>query len=390
MNIILKTFKNKELNIIKFFFLIITLIYFYQINKLVNSNVQSTTTWWFYNYSQGFIRRGLVGELLLFLSKFIDLNIFNLIKLIHSFLFLIFIYLFFQHIKKIKYINYYYILLIFSPIGLMVYVYDLFFIGRPEIFIFITIIIYINILQNRPNYYKILFISSLSSLSILIHESYFFYLSYFFFLHFFFKNKNSHQLNLFFVFIIMPMITMLSIYFFDRLIDVNLMCKNIFELDYYKKICVSQMLSGSKIMTISEAIGSTKGMVLSHNYFSVYLKITFFSFLLFLTFLYSVSSKIKFLLTNFIFILINFLYSVPLFFLAYDWGRWLFIHFMILIIIFGLYSQKKISTIYYKNKIFFSLFFIIYLTSWSVPHCCSANVGDGFLGVLLKILYLIL
>jgi hypothetical protein len=66
MNFFLKLFKDKEKHIIKFLFLVITIIYFYQINKFVNNNVQSTTSWWFYNYSQGFIRRGLVGEFLFF------------------------------------------------------------------------------------------------------------------------------------------------------------------------------------------------------------------------------------------------------------------------------------------------------------------------------------
>ena len=189
----------------------------------------------------------------------------------------------------------------------------------------------------------------------------------------------------------MPIITMLCIIFFDRLIDVNLMCKNIFELDYYRKICVDQMLSGSKIMTIQEAITSTKYMLISHNYFSVYLKLSLLSLSLFLIFLLSVSAKIKFLLINFLFILLNFLYSLPLFILAYDWGRWLFIHFMILIIIFGLHLQKKITSfVYCKYRIFFSLFCIVYLATWSIPHCCSTFVGDGFLGIIVKIFYLIL
>ena len=390
MNFFFKIFRGKEINIIKFFFLIITIIYFYQINKFVNANNLSTTSWWLYNYSQGFIKRGLVGEFLFFFSKFINLNIFILLKLFHAFLFLLFIYLFFQYIKKIKYINYYYLLLIFSPIGLMVYVYDPLFIGRPEIFIFINIIIYINILQNKPNYYKILFISLLSSLSILIHESYFFYLSYFFFLHIFFKNRNDYQLNFFFIFIILPIITIFCIFFLDRSIDINLMCKSIFELEYFSKTCVGQMMSGSKIMTIQQAISDTKDTIISHNYYRLYLILSLLSFALFLIFLLSVSLQIKFLLVNFLFILLNFLYSLPLFFLAYDWGRWLFIHYMILIIIFGLHLQKK-NTIFFHRKYtnFFVLFCIIYLTTWSMPHCCSPNIGDGFLGLFKKIFYLI-
>jgi len=143
-------------------------------------------------------------------------------------------------------------------------------------------------------------------------------------------------------------------------------------------------------MTIQEAIRSTKDTVISHNYYRVYLILSLLSFTLFLIFLLSVSFQIKFLLVNFLFILLNFLYSLPLFILAYDWGRWLFIHYMILIIIFGLHLQKKnINFFYHKYKILFSLFCIIYLTTWSMPHCCSANVGDGFLGLLKKVFHFI-
>ena len=69
MNYLSNIFKNKEMFLIKFFFFIICTIYFYQINKFVNNNIHATTTWWLYNYSQGFIKRGFVGEILFFLTK---------------------------------------------------------------------------------------------------------------------------------------------------------------------------------------------------------------------------------------------------------------------------------------------------------------------------------
>ena len=169
MNYLSNIFKNKEMFLIKFFFFIICTIYFYQINKFVNNNIHATTTWWLYNYSQGFIKRGFVGEILFFLTKTFNIDIFVLLKFFHSFLFLTFIYLFFNYIKKLKNINYSYLLLIFSPIGLMAYIYDPFFVGRAEILIFISLIIYINILQHKPSHYKVILIAFFSFFSIFIY-----------------------------------------------------------------------------------------------------------------------------------------------------------------------------------------------------------------------------
>jgi hypothetical protein len=319
MNFFFKLFKNKEIHIINFFFLIITIIYFYQINKFVNNNIQSTTSWWLYNYSQGFIKRGFVGEILLFLTKIFNIDIFILLKFFHSFLFFTFIYLFFNYIKKLKNINYAYLLLIFSPIGLMAYIYDPFFVGRPEILIFISLIIYINILQSKPSHYKIILVSLFSFFSILIHESYIFYLSYFYLFHIFFIKKKIYQIKFFYTFIILPLTATLIILLFDRPIDPYLMCKNIFKLEYYSEICTEQMLVGSKNIGFKDILILVKNIVISNNYFKVYLILGVLSFLLLLIFLSIISLESKFLIKNFLFILLNFLYSLPIFFLGYDY-----------------------------------------------------------------------
>lgn len=386
MNYFLNYFNNKEKTLIKIFFIIVCIIYFYQINKFVNNQIHATTTWWLYNYSQGFIKRGLVGEILFFSSKLFNINIFILLKFFHSFLFLTFIYLLFNHTKKLKNINYYYLFLIFSPIGIMVYVYDPFFIGRAEILIFITLIIYINILQKEPNYYKIFLISLLSSISILIHESFIFYLSYFFFFHIFFIKKDKYQIKYFYIFIILPLTATVAILFFDRPIDPYLMCQNIFELNYLNQICAEQIIAGSKIMGFKDSLITTKNFIVSNNYFKVYSILGALILMLLITFLATISFKPKFLIKNFSFIILNFLYSVPIFFLSYDWGRWIFVHGMILIIIFGLYLKNpNIRIVHFKHKLIIGLIGIIFISSWSIPHCCSINVGDGFFGKIIQV-----
>ena len=185
----------------------------------------------------------------------------------------------------------------------MAYIYDPFFVGRAEILIFISLIIYINILQNKPRYYKVILISLFSFFSILIHESYIFYLSYFFLFHIFFIKKKKYEIKFFYTFIILPITAILIILFFDRPIDSSSMCKNIYKLEYYSKICTEQILAGSKIMGFKDSLISVKNFVISNNYFIVYSILGVLILTLLLIFLSIISLDSKFLIKNFLFIL---------------------------------------------------------------------------------------
>jgi len=165
------------------------------------------------------------------------------------------------------------------------------------------------------------------------------------------------------------------------------MCKNIFALENLNKICAEQMLAGSKIMGFKDSLITTKNFVISNNYFTVYSILAILILLLFLIFLAIILFEKKFLIKNFLFILLNFLYSLPIFFLSYDWGRWLFVHSMILIIIFGLNLKKNnLGMFNLKYKLTIGLISIIFIFTWSVPHCCSDKIGSGFFGKLFQLL----
>ena len=214
---------------------------------------------------------------------------------------------------------------------------------------------------------------------------FFIYLIFFFFKIFFIK-KDKYQIKYFYIFIILPLTSTFAILFFDRPIDPYLMCKNIFELNYLNQICTEQIIAGSKIMGFKDSLITTKNFIVSNNYFKVYSILGALILILLITFLVTISFKAKFLIKNFSFILLNFLYSVPIFFLSYDWGRWLFVHGMILIIIFGLYLKNpNVRIVHFKHKLIIGLISIIFISSWSIPHCCSINVGDGFFGKIIKV-----
>ena len=370
-----------------FLFLIFSSVYLYRVNQFVDNQIHSATYWWFYNYSQGFTKRGLIGEILLILNKILDINIFLLIKIFHFSSFIIFLLFFFRFIKKFQDKNIFYLLLVFSPIGLMVYVYDPFFIARPEIFIFLSMIFYLSILSQKFNFYKFFLVSFFLSLTILVHEITIFFLSYFFL--FFFLKKTEIKSKHFYPFFILPLLTSLAIIFFSKKINIDLMCGEIFLMSTFLNDCKSSMAAGSQVMGFKAAWQDTQSYI--HSDF--FLKIYSFGFVLSLAgfFLYFYFSKIKlkFFFNFLLFFLINLIYSIPIFFLSYDWGRWLFVHFMLNIIILGfIYRYSDIKVLKNKYQIFFLFLYVIYTFAWNMPACCvpeNKSLGSGFLGILNKI-----
>ena len=72
-------------------------------------------------------------------------------------------------------------------------------------------------------------------------------------------------------------------------------------------------------------------------------------------------------------ILISLTPCLCLFFLGVDWGRWIHIIFMILIMYFSQFKFKKI--IIPKNNYFIlASIILVYVTSFGIPHCCAKNI----------------
>jgi hypothetical protein len=79
-------------------------------------------------------------------------------------------------------------------------------------------------------------------------------------------------------------------------------------------------------------------------------------------------------LKNKLLILFSFIGISPLFLIGLDWGRWIhiYIYFVFTIIL---------SDSVYKNLIIKKIPALVimgYLTLWSIPHCCTNKIGNGF------------
>lgn len=74
-------------------------------------------------------------------------------------------------------------------------------------------------------------------------------------------------------------------------------------------------------------------------------------------------------------LLICFACISPLFFLGVDWGRW--IHLYVFFVFTLLLSESVWSDISLRK--FPALAVLLYLTTWSIPHCCSERMGFGLI-----------
>ncbi len=160
----------------------LSLISILSVYYLMGLNIVSTynaMTEWVINYQGGFVRRGLIGEIVYQISKFFDLNLRFCFLILQSSLYLIYYYFVYRLFKDIK-ANYLIILAIFSPIFLIFPIAELEAIGRKEVLIFLSLIIIIDLYHKYKSNNLILFsISAIYPILLLNFEASIFY-SFFF------------------------------------------------------------------------------------------------------------------------------------------------------------------------------------------------------------------
>ena len=113
---------------------------------------------WLINYSGGFVRRGLFGEVLLYLSNFTKISTLDLTIFFPIFFYVAFLYLLFNLLKN-KERNFIFLFLLFSPATLLFSFYDPMAVGRKEVIILLFFLYTLITLKKLdPIYFLQLFI----------------------------------------------------------------------------------------------------------------------------------------------------------------------------------------------------------------------------------------
>ena len=327
---------------------------------------------WIINYEGGYIRRGLLGEISINLSNFLNLNIKYVFLLIHLSTYLLFHLLFYKFFLSFKK-NYVFYLLCFSPLVFLYPIATFEAFARKEIF-YITFFLLNCYLLIKLNNRNIVFFSTnlLVILSYLIHESSLFFLIFFYFSYFVFLKKNNYKIKLselgFILLVYSVFLYLLSIPVTDEKISkmVFLINQNFFEItEFSGAISWLQRSASSAFVFLQNNYISPKDL-LRHILFSHFLII--FLYLLYINNFFK-SGKYFFILT-----ILSFFSPLILFLVGNDWGRFIYIlyNFCLIFTFYCLYDDKEIfvkvdklsaiNNINYKFKLILT---VSYISLWN-------------------------
>ncbi len=364
---------NKHLFLKSFF----TFLFIFSILKLYD-NAISRDAWqygeWLINYQNGFVRRGIIGELIFNLAKLFNNNLELSFLIITSFISLIYYLLSYFFFKKIE-LNKIWYFILFSPI------FYFFFIVISKVGINKFILFYIFYLSyllflcskkysiNRNFLFFLIF-----PLMLLIHEAFIFFIPFLFLPIIFILKKNNYNYFIFqsLVTILFSLIIIFVLYLNKgSLIHTEIICNSL--NDYAPMKCDWW----GPIFALSHDLGiNNEGRKLSFFYIHDDFK-TYIGFIVYFVYcylpLYVFYKKVKlnklknFVNKNivFIFSLITLISTLPLFHFAEDWSRWLSVLFHLSIF---LLVYLRIKNIYiFKNIVkkitsTFFVFIVIYPT----------------------------
>lgn len=316
------------------------------------------------SYEFGFVRRGFLGSFFNLLSDDIFVIAYVFIPIVIFLIHFIYTYLIlkiYSYSKKSP-ID---IILIFSPaiIGHQIYTVS----GGPankEIFGLISILLVSYYSQINK---KILYVlgAVLLNLSIYIHEV---NLIFILLMIYFLRNKK------YFILIAFSTFTNLLIFLYNYL--------NVKNLDFIAdKLC-------SEYYVYFENMGCDKSYYLSQDFTSalemVYSTV-FVDNKYFLVYGFYLMLAIAPLLINGFFVhnklltIIVFLNIFPLFIIAIDWGRWLFILLNMITILYFYISNYENTPIKTTNFVNLLVFGLSYLILWRVPYCCVDDLNIIYL-----------
>lgn len=337
--------KNKYLlPVLSGFFILIMIIYLanlYHCAKLLHGYIIAD---WLINFSGGFVRRGLSGSVTLHLSDLLDIPPQFMVNFIQIFFYLLYMIVFYLLIKRKK-LDIWFIILLLSPVTLVFPVTDVCGVGRKEIILFSVFGLYLLCLNRGllKSYVVVAAFSISLFIATLFHELTFFYTPYFLIAAYLHEKPMLSGRTLFII--AGSLLAVIPLLLFGKSIDNTAICADLTSRGLDERIC-SGILTGPSEYSILHVLQEARS-INYHFTYSVCVLLGLIPFVIFIYFSKSSRVTIKKFLLVFCFL---FLFSAPLFLLAFDWGRWINIHFVLILFTCTLLLKDKITGDTWNNE----------------------------------------
>ena len=323
----------------KIFFYYLCFLFLFSIiflTKKYTVGNDSTISEWLINYQGGFSKRGLIGQIVIIITNFLEINLrqtilFSQIFIIGTYFTLLFKFFINTNLNKIL------LLSIFTPIFILYPVAEIEVLARKEVFIFCIFLIYLNLDSKLfQNLYKIIFLS----IGVLIWEPIVFYFLFFIAVDIFKNNFKSINLRFLANFIYyLPAILISFFIALNPMSEAEHQLMSNYLNDNHNEICyMSCALLKSKSSIYDQFNGN-----FGHYSFEVFFRYALIILIgFFPLFLLLKNSGLK--NTNLIFfksfksllapLLLILSPVIILFAMGYDWGRWVNISYAFSIIFY--------------------------------------------------------
>ena len=381
---------KKNINFYIFIYLsvlfLFSIFFLYQKHDVAND---STISEWLINYEGGFTKRGIIGQLSIYLSSFFIIKLRDAIFILQTILVGTYFFLIYHFLKNIFY-NKIFIFAIFTPIFILYPIAEIEVLARKELFIFIYLLVY-TFIPIEEKKYKFYYKFFLFPVAILIWEPVIFFILFFFFLDLI--ENNIKKINKLFFFQIISYLPSILLALYIALNPISEESHNLMKSSLMVNFNENCYMSCELLKTKSSIYQQFQGNFdkYSIEIFVRYILIIIIGFgpLFILLFNSKLKNKIFFLdkFNNLLFPYLILLSPVIfLFAMGYDWGRWVNISYVISIISFiYIYkynlitlSEKFLSNKLLKNikKKIFIFIVIIYCFGWNPKTVITGDVAS--------------
>lgn len=382
--------KNSNILYYRSLFILISILF---LSKIYISYEEILGNGWAYNnlfinYSAGFVRRGLLGEIFLQANNFFNIGPLYFFTTVLFFAYFLQIFFFYKILKKYSDYKFFTTIIVLSPVLLLFYIYDLNVFLAQDVFINLTILFHVFIVNknvDERNYKKILLylLIPLLTLNLINHENQAFFIPFHLLITlYFFNNKEDSSpsiknLKIYLILLIPIIILLATSGSFEKLFIIN---DSISKFD----ATIYDQFAGNFNLAIG---GFIKWHFFYHDVYDFIRLFFCFSlsiFLIYVCFDYFIKSKIidlnVLLATKYLLIISP---SFAILLIMLDHGRSLHMLSMHIISFYLLLNINKIQLNdlwlkikknYFLPKILI-LFSIFYLSFWHLPQ------GGGFVGI---------
>ncbi len=387
--------KNKFL-----IFLIFVIFYgiFYLFLKHDVGNDTSISEW-LINYQGGFTRRGLGGEINIFLTKFFAISLRDAILTIQLVIFILYLILLFFYIKDLK-LNIFQIFALFSPLFLLYPIAELEALGRKELLIFLFFICTLFFCEKKFKPIIVnLFIFIFFPIVCLIWEQIILFAPFFATV-LIIKNKfysfKDTFIKLFLIFS-SSIITIILIFLLPLTVQGHTEMCNFLQNTFGERCYMSAELLMESTIYFDTFFIHKKVQFFPHYFRYILIFLVGFLPLHWVLAKNKFHNKDNFVTNNFNPIYLYILLYLPillLFAFGHDWGRWVHITYSLSIMLYFYLLKNKIitdnfkanflSNLFLKKKIVLIFTFFIFAFFWNPK---TLITGDVATNSLYKIIY---